>query len=269
MKTSKKITQFLKRYTAAPLFTFIGKRREAANFNGVPVIIGACPRSGTTLLLSILGADKRFFAIPHQTYAFDRWAVKTGPDGQEIYIPTHIYRLYREFVRRRIPKDAYRWIEKTPRHVQSYKQILQYFGENVRIINLIRDGRDIVTSNHPRLSPDDYYVPVERWIMDINYGLEFEDHPQVLHVKYEDLTSNFDQVIRKIYTFLGEELTDEVLNWMDNTTIRKSKHWDKPVQAIHTQSIRRWQKPEHKEVIDNFLKQPQAVLLLKKLGYTD
>ena len=267
-RTIKKIADTVKLYTLNPLIIKSGKKIEQKKFPEIPIIIGACPRSGTTLLLSILGASERIFAVPNQTYAFNRWIEEINPDNGEItYTALRIDRLYREFLYNRIPPKAVRWLEKTPKHVKSYKKILQYLNNRVYIINMIRDGRDVVTSKHPKIRSDRYYLEAERWVEDVNLGLDLEGHPQVLNIRYEDLVDKFEITMHKIYNFIKEEVPESLLSWNKETTIKRSKHWAKPVQGLYKDSIKRWQKPEHKEKIDRFMQNEEAVALLKKLGY--
>ena len=125
----KKIIDKLKYHTLNPIFIHFGKKVEKKNFTDTPIIIGACPRSGTTLLLSILGASKNIFAIPNQTAAFNKWKTRKNPaTGDEVYFPPRLDRLYREFLYNKIPEQATRWLEKTPRHIQHFKKILDLYG---------------------------------------------------------------------------------------------------------------------------------------------
>ncbi len=268
MRFLKTTADTIKKYTVNPLVIRMGKKIEQKRFPGIPIIIGACPRSGTTLLLSILAASDRIFAVPNQTYAFSRWTKEMDSQSGEIkYTALRIDRLYREFFYNKIPPKAVRWLEKTPKHVKSYKKILKYLNNRVYIINIIRDGRDVVTSKHPRIRSDSYYLEAERWVEDVNLGLDLEGHPQVLNIRYEDLIDNFEPTMQKIYHFIDEPVPDSLLSWNEKTTIKRSKHWDKPVQGLYSDSIKRWQKPEHKEKIDRFMQNKEAVELLKKLNY--
>lgn len=139
------LEDFLKRYTINPVFRFFGRRKEQQVFTKDPIVIIAAPRSGTTLLLSILDAYPEIFSIPKQTYGFARWREKNGK-----IIPNRIDRVYREILRRKIPETATRWCEKTPRHIKHIKNILTY-NPKIKAIHIVRDGRDVVTSKHPNI----------------------------------------------------------------------------------------------------------------------
>jgi len=110
-----KFEDAVKRVTVNPVIRFLGRRIEKKNFSGEPIFITASPRSGTTLLLSMLGAHPNIFAIPEQTYAFDRWTkVKNRPYK---YFPYRIDRMYRHFLFHGIDKtvrDFISVIQSTP-----------------------------------------------------------------------------------------------------------------------------------------------------------
>lgn len=216
--------EFLKQQ-AINAIVFLEKRQERRKFKKKPLIIGACLRSGTTLLLSILGAHPNIFALPIQTFAFDLWKEaknKTSGNDLELAKPE---RLYGYFLINRIPSSAKRWCEKTPKNIQSFDKILNYFGNDVQLINMFREGRNIITSKHPKHSPDKYRVSVERWVQDETLGLQFESHPQVLNIRYEDLINQFESEIKKIYNFLQEPVPEDPLTWIQNTNKKQSKPW--------------------------------------------
>jgi len=246
---------------------YLGQKKAQRKFSNKPIIVGACPRSGTTLLLSILGAHPHIFAIPTQTYAFDLW--KETKAGISSHIPGKLERFYGYLLLNRIPRPARRWCEKTPKNIQSFNKILDYFGENAQLINMFRDGRDVVTSSHPKHSPGKYWVSNERWIKDVSIGLSFENHPQVLNFRYEDLVNQFEPTLKKIYKFLDEPLPDDLYSWVQNTNIKESKHWGGSVQNLYSNSINRWQNKKHSERVNAFMGNEEAVALLKKLHYLD
>jgi hypothetical protein len=255
---------------AKPFIILFGKRVEKRHFSGEPIIIGACPRSGTTLLLAILGAHSNIFAIPKQTYAFDDWLEFSKPGSvKQKYQPSRIDRLYLQFLIRRIPKGVNRWLEKTPKHIQSFDKILDYFDGKVKLINMFRDGRAVVCSKHPVHSPERYWVSVERWINDVNIGIGLDGNQQVLNVKYEDLVGDFKNTISRIYDFIGEEKPVKLDDWIMHTNIKQSKHWAAPIQNLYSDAAERWREAEHKERIEYFMNNKEAVKLLKQLGYPE
>ena len=98
-------------------------------------------------------------------------------------------------------------------------------------------------------------------------GLIFKNHPQVLTVRYEDLILDFISTMKVVYEFINLNIPETLHTWEETTNIRRSKHWDKPVQDLYHSSIGRWKNPEFNTRIEKFLKHPHAVRLLKTLGY--
>jgi hypothetical protein len=254
----------------APLIILLGQKVEQRRFTDLPIIIGACPRSGTTILLSILGAHPNIFAIPKQTYAFDCWqSVQDKKRGGMQWRPTRLDRLYLQFLIHHIPGNAKRWLEKTPKHIRSFEKILAYYNEQVKLINIIRDGRAVITSRHPKHNPDNYWVSVQRWISDVKTGLSLDSHPNMLNIKYEGLINDFEKTMENVFRFLGENKPDNLHDWTQKTNIKRSMHLAEPVQNIYSHALDRWRKPEHADRIKEFMNNREAVDLLKKLGYPE
>ncbi len=257
----------IKHKTIVPIINYFGSKKESRHFSDPPIIIGACGRSGTTILLSILDAHPHIYSIPEQTYAFMKWRrVGNSENGGSRYTAAGYYRLYRNLLFRRIPESTTRWCEKTPMNVRYFEQILDYFGDHVRLIHIVRDGRDVVTSSHP-YAPGEYWVPISRWINDVSAGLRFIDHPQVLTIRYEDLINSYQDTIKKICDFLCEECTPHMYSWIEHTRVRKSRHWFGTVKDLYTSSIGRWKEEKHRERVDELLADKKAVELLNRFGY--
>ena len=245
-----------------PLIIKIGKQIEMNKFTRDPILIIACPRSGTTLLLSILSAHPHILTIKRQTYAFDKW----GQNEKNEFKPIRLDRLYRELILHKIPRASIRWCEKTPKHIESIDKIISAFP-NYKIIHIIRDGRDVVTSKHPKHQPDRYWVSVNRWVKDVSKGLVYSNYKNMYTMKYENLIGNYHHEIKKLLTFLGEEYRVEIKNWYNNTNLTNSKHLKSKIQKLHSNSIGRWKKKEHHNIINQFMKNKKAVNLLQKLKY--
>jgi Sulfotransferase family len=230
-------------------------------FTRPPIIIGGSGRSGTTLLLSILSCHSRIFAIKTETSAFCTKATDT-PDGPQ----RRFDQLARWLEHADIPASCWRWCEKTPRNVRFFGRILEAFGEDVRLIHMVRDGRDVITSVHPR-RPHEFWVPKKRWIKDVASGLAFADHPQVLTVRYEDLTLDYRATVTTICQFLDEEFEPSLLQYPDSATITAHKAWFLDAQPVHAGSVARWNAPQHRVIVDQLMADPRAVELLDRLGY--
>lgn len=249
---------YLKRAVISPVIVELGQRKAKRHFRQNPIFIVGCGRSGTTLLLSILGAHPHIFAIPDETTAFAHWNSKNQPKRLD--------RLYREFLFNKIPASANRWCEKTPNHVRHIDRIMHLFNGEVQFIHLIRDGRDVMLSRHPD-SPKDYWITPERWVQDVKEGLQFRDHPNVLTVFYENLVQHYPATIESICDFIGETCTEEMYHWLENTNVVENRAWEKGVENLHTQSVGKWRKPENRKKVKSIMENPEIERLLTDLGY--
>jgi len=227
-----------------------------------PVLIGGCGRSGTTLLLSILGAFDSIYSIPHESRLYSRW--EKAADGR--MLPQNWARFIWYLLIYPVPETAQRYCEKTPKNILYIDYIMKYLGEETRFIQLIRDGRDVCTSRHPR-DPEAYWVSVRRWVKDVKAGLPHRKHPSVYTLRYEDLVADTERYIRELADFLGENLTERVLNWHESTNVRTSGAWHGGLEKSHTRSIRKWEKPEHAQRLKEFMADGEAVELMQELGY--
>ncbi len=124
----------------------------------------------------------------------------------------------------------------------------------------------MVTSRHP-LQKKTYYISVDRWVSDVLDGLKFENNKKVYTLKYEDLISEFDITIEKLMSFLDEKYTVEVKNFVNYTNVQNNRAWDRNVQDIHTNSLKKWEHPEHRSRLEEFYNNKTAVQLLERLGY--
>lgn len=256
----------------APVLCYFGERklnRLDAHLTKPPILIGGCARSGTTLLLAILSAHPDIYAFPEELGVFDSWE-QTGYDhkGGDEYVPKRLDRFYRTILLTSFPEHVSRWCEKTPANVLHFDKILEYFNGDVRLIHLIRDGRDVVTSVHPS-DPDSYWVPPERWIRDVSAGLDYSDHPKVTTVKYRALVMDYEETIAELTAFLGEEFHRNLQHWEEHTAVKGRRAWFHGARSIHGKSIGRWEQPEHADRIEQVMQNERFVQLMAEQGYLE
>ena len=227
-----------------------------------PIFIGGAPRSGTTLLISILGSHPHIHAIDYETASFH-------PEFRPEKLAAAL--LFRPGNRKlnKITPGKTRYCEKTPANIRHIDELFDFYAGRVCCINIFRDGRDVVTSRHPE-DPDQYWVPIRRWVMDVKRGMEADRKGQVLSIKYEDLVEHPERTIRKVCEYIGEPFHPAMLEHQKSTnSISKMAQmaWNQGAEAINTNSLRKWEKPEHKERLADFYKHEGAVRLLRELGY--
>ncbi|MFW6265995.1 MAG: sulfotransferase family protein [Halanaerobiales bacterium] len=240
-----------------PVINYLGRKKFDSKFENDPIIIGGCGRSGTTLLLSIISAHPNIFAFPREIGIFSEWH-KGRP---------RLDRLYRYVLIHKIPNECNRWCEKTPANVRYFDRILDYFQGKVKLIHIVRDGRDVMLSRHPK-DPDKYWVSPERWVNDVKAGLKFKENSRVLTIKYENLIMNFKVSLEKICDFIDEECREELYNWHDNTAVKKNEAWGGSVKELHAESIGKYKKPENRKRVKEVMKNEKVVELLKELNYS-
>lgn len=236
-----------------------------SKFKDPPIVIGGCGRSGTSLLLSILSSDPRILTIPGETIALCPTAYDKKVD---LNAPLKMEVIEKAICKYGISPSTTRWCEKTPKNIIFIAKILNYFGENVRFINVIRDGRDVLTSNHPDQT-ERYYISWERWINDVSAGVPYDFHPQVLVLKYEDIITKLNSTISKIYNFLEEDIHPNLFEWHVHAEVRQHKAWSGEVGKIFSTSIGRWKHLTSSENIKLLLSNPRAIELLKHYWYMD
>jgi hypothetical protein len=254
-----------------------------------PIIIGGCGRSGTGLLLSLLSVHPNIYSIRDETKAFCPGAYSRGefPDTLnevEEYSPNPVNpdeaRFYPDFVVSHLLEDlnealkADRWCEKSPKNILFAQQILEYFGKEASFLHIVRDGRNVVTSRHPG-SPENYYVPPERWVRDVSAARKVEDHSQLYTVRYENLTGAPKDTLRNVFDFLDEPFPERALRaYPQSSQFSDNEDWlhrgrrKKILDGIRSPNHERHQKPEHEDRVETLMSIPEARALMSFYGYT-
>ena len=214
-----------------------------------PIIIGGCGRSGTTLLLSILGAHPEVLALPEEMYAFYPFP----------------FRLNALIEALEAASGWQHWCEKTPKNVRAFPEIHAAFEGQVRLIHIVRDGRDVVTSHHPN-AEERYYVAPERWVADVGAG--WAQREKTLLVRYEDLVSQPRATLEVLCDYIGLDFDERLLQFEQHSSVRANKAWEGgTATALHSQRVARWQAPEHAERVAAFMATPGAQELMALLDY--
>lgn len=245
-----------------PLINAWGKRIESKRFVNPPVYIGGCGRSGTTLLLSILSAHPEIFGCPRELNLFENGRL----EKEKLVLPKY-YRLYRTFIRESIPASANRFCEKSPSNIRNIDLIDRLHNGRFRFIHIIRDGRDVILSKHPR-NKDAYWVGPQRWIKDVSLGLDYSDHPAVMEVRYESLVNSYEETITGICQFLSVPVCEEILQWHKYARVRQNRALHSEIEALTPASIEKWKLPENQERVKALTSIKEGDQLLKKLGYS-
>jgi len=120
--------------------------------------------------------------------------------------------------------------DQTPRNVFYIEEILRAF-QNARIINMVRDPRDVLLSQKAKWkrrflgarniplgeavrSWINYHpITISRlWRASVHAAERFKTHPQVMFLRFEDLVTNPEDSVTDLCRFLGIEYSREMLS---------------------------------------------------------
>lgn len=226
-----------------------------------PIVICGCPRSGTTLLLAILAAQPEIQAIQTETRVFKRWPYSSRMLNRWY----HSVLIFCHLIKFPVKKTARRWAEKTPQNIQYIEEILNEFETSVKIIHIVRDGRDVVTSRHPT-QPDNFFVSPEQWAEIVSKGLKWRGNPQVLTIRYEHLIQAYETTISQIMSFLELNVAEETMEYHKYTSIKAPKTLNHEIQPISNRSIGKWTREEYKDRTAAFNKCKEGVEVLERIN---
>jgi len=190
-----------------------------------PVFIVGMPRSGTTLLQGILCNSRKYFPMP-ETHFFSRVAYGLPENNfsredreqmgrilkrkSKISVDKNVWQgfqtqkeIFEYLIGTFNKQDKGTFLEKTPRHVYFYSQILKHYPD-AKFICMIREPRNTVSSlltmsqkrqkSVIRISL--FYNKISNAIIKIMHN------HNVLVVKYENLVNQSDQVLKVICQFI-------------------------------------------------------------------
>lgn len=216
-----------------------------------PIFVISSWRSGSTLLMLMLGAHKNLTALPEMNLLGPFLAIHAEnlTNGLPILLrnrPTIIdafngtrnlgikeeefYKHFALFLNSVISnyvmrQSGRRWVYKESAHADSLPLIDLIFGYRSRFIWLVRHGLDVVNSHIERYErwgiqrpdPADY---AHEWVTKNNLLADFWERTQdrCLKVHYEQLVSNAPSEARRIVQFLGEPWDDNLFASMKTST---------------------------------------------------
>jgi len=207
-------------------------------------IVG-CPRSGTTLLQAMLGANAEVFTLPESHFfrksfrgrkafflrgyyasaVLRKWLKTVGQEKETNRVPRFTFArkpVVDAFVRimdsLASEKDCTAWLEKTPGHVFVINHIEKYIPEAF-FVHIVRDGRATVASLHDAAQK---YPEVWRnhslensvtlWNKAIQESAKHTQKENHLFLSYERLTIQPKKTLQSICHFLGLEFDISMLD---------------------------------------------------------
>ena len=218
-----------------------------------PVMMIGAERSGTTLVMAMLGCHPRI-AVPEVVWYYTRFrpylftygdlakpenlrtlaeemvfGLKTPFWGMKVNPRTIVDEILGELKERsfagiycamheRYARSAGkpRWGEKTPHNLFFVKEILEDLP-NAQFIFITRDGRDASADYlDSAFGPTNIFCAAESWALCQNAVKPWRkklSSDQWLDLRYEDLVRDPVQVLRGVCRFLGEEFSDSMLEF--------------------------------------------------------
>jgi hypothetical protein len=200
-----------------------------------------CPRSGTTLLQSLLAAHPEVASFPEshlfQSLWMYRWSRLFGlasSKGRK-QLNWFLQEIHQEHLQNQFPKNAWFihqygkvlqqaldnatqsqgkniWLEKSPEHVR-YIRYIEASLPDAKFIHLIRNGSDVVASlydvTHKHRQPDvwgnepwELDKCIRHWIRSIEFGRPYLKKPNHILVRYETLVENPELILRELCDFM-------------------------------------------------------------------
>lgn len=215
-----------------------------------PVFIGGCPRSGTTLLASLLARQPDFFAVPESPFKvevflaaetagscleqaaasleahwrFRMWNVRlTGKHAGTFSIEGMRAIVEDCFVSYRdanFSNDLRIAVDHTPENVIWAHTLLRLFP-GARFVHLIRDPRAVAQSVMPLdWGPNTARQAALWWLRYMFHGLTLEatlPARQILRIRYEELVADPESTLDRLNDFLG---TPRVQKLADSMNLR-------------------------------------------------
>lgn len=215
------------------------------------VFLVGCPRSGTTLLQSLLAAHPNITSFPESQffiYLFSTYEPKRKRLGlssrqvkprlekflreshasemsyllPKLPLPTVLYTsvFVRLLDRMAQQENATLWIEKTPDHLH-YIDYIEKQIRGVKFIHIIRNGIDVVASlydvrkQYPKewhVEPANVDLCLQRWLKDVNLSLKYHRAANHLLIRYEDLVEKTEAVLTQICHFMGVDYCPEMID---------------------------------------------------------
>ena len=196
------LKSFLKRYVKIIFHSFFDLFSKKIITKTKPVFVVGCGNSGTTLLATILSRHSESFPIGFESSFF----FPTHGLNFSMKMSTTFDLLSQQYGKKF-------FVEKTPKHALCLKRIFKVLP-NAKIIYVIRDGRDNVTSLKKRYN--NINIAIDRWVNDNKPALKWKSDQRIYFVKYEDIVTNPETVVKKICEFLEISFEDCMLNSSEN-----------------------------------------------------
>ena len=213
------------------------------------IFVVGCPRSGTTLLQSLLAANSQMVSFP-ETHFYERMipgrklAVALGlaprrarrrwkmclhdirHEEMQSFLPPYaifVSQYSAAFIRILdtlcLQQGHRRWLEKTPAHIRRIPEI-QRLVPDPRFVHILRAGEDVIASmfnlgsQYPQTWGPWYGTLdqcVDRWVRDVRISQSYAEQPNHRLVRYDELLRDPRSVVQELCEFLEIPFEDSML----------------------------------------------------------
>lgn len=255
----------------------------SVNFDGSPVFLIGFPRSGTTLLDTILNAHPGVAVLEEkpmlhkvitQTDSFDINAILSLSSSKIQYLQDIYFKELTKFATESAEKII---IDKLPLNINHLPIILRLFP-NAKIILAMRHPYDSILScwmqNFQLNQPMANFTSIGRISRVYDLSFKIMEHsirlfsPDIHVLKYENLIKDFKTEVTEIFKFLDLAWDEDVINYREKTAERgriKTPSYTQVIKPINTDAKDRWVK--YYEFIKTDLMQVRH--WVRKWGYGD
>jgi len=164
---------------------------------------------------------------------------------------------------------AVRWGDKTPIYASCLSALLGVFPD-MRVIHLIRDGRDVAASLF-RLGILDLPAASDRWVTPVRAARAFgrRHAGQYMEVRYESFVSDPPSVVAEVVSFLDLAYDDRMLRHHETELrlgdVDRHPHMQGVRRAIHRDAVGAWRSELTSEQVADIERRVGG--LLEELGY--
>ena len=253
-------------------------------------LVGA-PRSGTTMLQSLLASHASIISFPETKffhYLLYEPLSQSFPDRLEKFFIDEIKRPellnnfcgYQSGVEKahgfikildNLAEEQAKsiWVEKTPEHIY-FIDYLENLLPDALFIHILRNGIDVIASMYDasRKSPEawggiwDLEFCIERWQEAILISNQYVDKHNHILVRYEQIVENPQRVLSKIFQFIQVDYDDSILNNYKEIAKKLSLEapWHQGIDRdIQPRKIPKYQRIFNKDEIEDILQKIQPL----------
>lgn len=213
----------------------------------VPVFIGGCDRSGTTLLGALLGSHSECLCVPESQFKiemlrytdwhkgdvdivnvlkltrnlfrFKLWGIDIELDSVPLKqigssYPELINWIVKKYGEKHGKPNPSIWVDHTPSNTRYASTLFGLFPE-ARMIHIVRDGRAVASSIMPlEWGPNTINNAARYWVEKVAYGLAAElfwGEKRVQRIMYEELVQSPETTLKEMCCWLNIDYQNNVI----------------------------------------------------------